>query len=343
MIARFTALLVALASPSLAYDDATLLSMCEPEVIEITQALLGIDDWNEVDAQASKVVNGTGRLWRVTTPEGQVSYLWGTMHSSDPRISNVPDELKAIIADARIMITEYAGAETTMDEVRKYWSGEGFYSDTPVSLYNDLPAEALRAIQDRIKGLGLLGSELEYMAPTTLMNFILSSPCGDRLAVAGYPIQDVRVELLAADHGLSRISAERRDVIEVLATAKRWEQAFRATVTSYALHQTTPETSATYMRYYLDGQIGHMMAFDDIYLQNKFPNVDVSSLRLEMDSYLLTHRNRRMVENLLPQFQQGGAVVAVGCYHLPHDTGLVALLRQHGMTVERIALPGEAG
>lgn len=339
---RLIALLLTLASPALAYDNAEFLAMCEPEVITENRAFLDDSEWQQVEQRAARIVNGTGRLWQVTTPDGAVSYLWGTMHSSDPRISNVPDEVKAIIADARIMITEYAGAETTMEEARDWSTGGSFFGLHPTLIYESLPAPALQAILKRVSVMGIDEVDLIYVSPAALLTMLLPSPCAVRWSAAGYPIQDRRVELLAADRGLPRISAERRDMIDHLAGDQEWQEAFKATLTAFALFQTMPETTGTHMRYYLDAQIGRMMAFDAVYLQKRFPEIDTAAMTRTMDSYVLEHRNQNMVRKIMPELTSGGAVVAVGCFHLPHDTGLIELLRAEGMTVKRIPLPGEA-
>jgi uncharacterized protein YbaP (TraB family) len=50
-------------------------------------------------------------------------------------------------------------------------------------------------------------------------------------------------------------------------------------------------------------------------------------------------RNRRMLENMLPQLTQGGAFIAVGALHLPGDAGLLALLRQAGYALQPAGWP----
>lgn len=334
--------LLTLATPALAVDDETLLAFCEPETIAIDRSLLTEDQWAEVERLAEAIPNGTGRLWRVEAPDGAVSHLWGTMHSMDPRLSNVPDAFKAVIAEARIMITEYAGAQATLDDARDWWRAGDFYADRPVEVYRALPVEAMRAIDDRMRFFAIDGADIDFIQPHAMMNLLLTSPCDDRLLAAGYPIQDLRVELLAADRGIPRISAERPDILEVAARQPRWQAALRAMLITYALYQTIPEAQGSFMRLYLDARIGHMMAFDQVYLQARYPALDIARITEDMDDYLLRHRNEQMVANTLPELRKGGAVIAVGAYHLPQHYGLVALLRAEGFTVSRVTLPGEA-
>ncbi len=55
---------------------------------------------------AAKTENGTGRLWRITDQNGAVSHLWGTWHSNDPIILDLPDELGHLLSEARFVAPE---------------------------------------------------------------------------------------------------------------------------------------------------------------------------------------------------------------------------------------------
>jgi len=59
-------------------------------------------------------------------------------------------------------------------------------------------------------------------------------------------------------------------------------------------------------------------------------------LREKVDRRLLDDRNRRMVERMLPRFEEGGAFIAVGAAHLPGESGVLALLEHRGYSVTRL-------
>ena len=60
------------------------------------------------------------------------------------------------------------------------------------------------------------------------------------------------------------------------------------------------------------------------------------ALRAKIDKRLLEDRNHRMVERMLPRFDEGGAFIAIGAAHLPGESGVLALLERRGYTVTRL-------
>jgi uncharacterized protein YbaP (TraB family) len=60
------------------------------------------------------------------------------------------------------------------------------------------------------------------------------------------------------------------------------------------------------------------------------------ALREKVDKRLLDDRNRRMVERMLPRFDEGGAFIAIGAAHLPGENGVLALLEHRGYSVTRL-------
>ncbi|MEL7013785.1 MAG: TraB/GumN family protein, partial [Pseudomonadota bacterium] len=60
------------------------------------------------------------------------------------------------------------------------------------------------------------------------------------------------------------------------------------------------------------------------------------------DDDVLVERNQVFLEAARPGLQEGGVLMATGRFHLPLDTGMIALLRGPGYLVERVALEGDA-
>ncbi|QHQ35895.1 TraB/GumN family protein [Algicella marina] len=317
-------------------------ALCEPETIVRDENLLPPELWEEVAERGAAIPNGTGRLWRITTGEGAVSHLWGTMHSPDPRISNPPPILRDLIATADTVMLEYIAADISQHQAEAQLAPPDYSALTPNNLFDTMPAEAATGLAMRLRQLGYAEGHATALDPSFLLFVLLGHPCTDRLTMAGYPIQDTRIELLGADAGAALIALDPPDLLTSYAHDPQWTEEFAATVTLFALWQLEQSGVATAYDYYLSGRIGEMLAFDTVHTASIFPNIDVAGLTLRSDGFILGHRNENMAKRALPVLRRGNAVLAAGAFHLPGDSGLVEILRRHGFTVERVRVPGEA-
>ena len=76
---------------------------------------------------------------------------------------------------------------------------------------------------------------------------------------------------------------------------------------------------------YLSRDLNSILALNDKYLSF----IDETSAKIFTER-LITSRNHRMVERMLPLLEKGDAFVAVGTLHLAGEQGIINLLRQQG-------------
>ena len=91
--------LLAAAAPAVAQDWATR-DLCFPPRIEIHDEVFAPEGRAELEARAAAIPNATGRFWRIMAPDGAVSYLWGTMHSSHRSVLDLPDTVRKALTGA---------------------------------------------------------------------------------------------------------------------------------------------------------------------------------------------------------------------------------------------------
>ncbi|KRS12488.1 hypothetical protein XM53_10340 [Roseovarius atlanticus] len=304
----------------------------------LTPALMG-----DIRAIAETIPNGTGRYWRITSPSGAVSHLWGTMHLNIPAILRLPPQVEADIAAARVIATEVDFTALSREEIQSRYTYQTYYHDQIGVTEWDLPLPMINAVGERLSALGWGGQAVFTLKPAAIAELLMSPPCNDFNAGI-YPIQDHRISLLGALAGADTIGLEapgaffeRLDSSDATALTT----ALIAVSAVYLTPDFARDAYSTSLALYLQGRIGDMMAWERLHFDNTYPDGLGLGWLDTSDAYILADRNRGFLDAARPQLAKGGVFIAVGAYHLPGDTGLVELLRDEGFAVTRVALPDE--
>ena len=122
LIAALCATMPALGAPWFTKEACTVtVPAIDPDAIDAAMM-------QRIQAQAAKIENGIGRFWRITTPNGAVSHLWGTMHSSNPLILDLPDAVMELIASAQTVAVERNAVFQSRADVDQFWLGSPIWS-----------------------------------------------------------------------------------------------------------------------------------------------------------------------------------------------------------------------
>ncbi|MEM6588550.1 MAG: TraB/GumN family protein [Pseudomonadota bacterium] len=338
-----TLLVCALATPLSAQNWATR-DLCLIDEAKIHQDIFTPDFHAAMQTRAGQIPNGIGRYWRITAPDGATSHLWGTMHSSLPLILRLPDEVERTIKSARIVATETDYTQQTRaDLIRAYTSFDRYRDAEQISVQQmELPEKLLTWTRDRLVGLGWGEEAFDYLSPAAVVELMLGDPCGD-FNSGIYPIQDDRIQMLGEIAGAQVLSLEEpRALFKKLNNDSNLglTRAMIAVYANYLNPDITREALSTSYALYLQGRIAEMMAWDETYFADTYPDEGLAWLARTND-YLLRERNEGFIETAMTDLRQGGVFMAVGTYHLPKDYGLIEMLREAGFTVTRVPLQGE--
>lgn len=346
---RAAALLLTLALwpvTTLAQDWATP-AFCDAPPRAITEGDFAPHDLSALEASASEIPNGVGRLWEVTAPNGAISHLWGTFHVSVPQILDLPEEVKGQISDARVVALEIDFTFPDRESFLMQYDLPGRYRDPgdPFLPQDTLDLSFLGRdaegwVYDRMYSFGIGEDALYVLTYAGLAELLLSDPCED-LNAGTIPVQDDLIHTLGHITGAEVLGLETpgeflTDLADDDATAK----AITMVYASYLQPTDDPAARVAGFQLYLEGRLGMLAAWDAAHLAHTFGDEGAKALALT-DAYLLDARNERFLERVGPELETGGVFLAVGAAHLPGQNGLVAMLRDRGYDVTRIALPGE--
>ncbi len=343
---RLAALLILLAPPAFAQDWATR-EVCFSDPQPVTAEDVLPHDLAALEAEAARIPNARGRLWRIDHPSGGTSHLWGTMHVSLAEVLDLPDVLKAAIESARLVAIEIdftypdrSAMDERYDEPGRYrGAGDAFLPEKALDLsYLGSTIEA--AVIQHLAGSDY-GEELLYvMTYAGLAEHLLSDPC-EAFVSGVIPAQDNFIQTLAHIAGVELRGLESPS--ELIADLAKDPETAKAMIALYASFLPPPERLQNFnasVQLYLEGRLGLMTAWEAAHMRATYGPQGIEALD-RTDAYLLTLRNERFVTRIADELAAGGVVLAVGAGHLPGETGLVELLRAKGHTVTRIPLLGE--
>lgn len=304
-----------------------------------------------LEEMAADIPNPVGRFWRITAPSGAVSHLWGTWHSADPLILDLPDEVTQAIENASLVAVEIDFVAPDRETLRELQFYEGRYREPSDAFeFSGADTTSIAGLDDEISGwirdraieLGWTEDVTLILSNAGMAEMLLADPCED-FANGILPLQDDYIQLLGRLAGADILGLETPfDVIDDLnADAEGTAEAIIAVYAAYLRPASDNAERSALFNLYREGRLALLAAWDAAFVERVLGERGPPALR-KTDAYLLATRNERFLKRLAPEWDAGGVFVAVGAGHLPGELGLVEMLRKQGLTVERVALPGEA-
>ena len=268
------------------------------------------------DPGIGSVKHRSGLLWRLTHADKAASYLLGTMHVSDPRVTGlieiVQDELEQ--SDRFVMEAVLDLNATVLLQSAMFYTDGRRLSDVTGS-------ELFELASDRLQNYGIPALIAESMKPWAVFT-TLSLPAGQ----AGVPL-DLELMSTAQAAGKEVLGLETvQEQIEIFESIPEPDQVeiLRELACHYDHFQSDIEQM---VRYYHARDL-----FELVRLSLRYQTEEKQAF---LDA-LLWQRNERMVQRLAPILDQGKAFIAVGAMHLPGERGILQRLEQQGFVVQAI-------
>ncbi|HWR88029.1 MAG TPA: TraB/GumN family protein [Acidiferrobacterales bacterium] len=261
-----------------------------------------------------------GLLWKIEIPGIAPSYLFGTYHTNDPRITTLPCPVKDVFDRA---------SSYTMEVIT---NGAGIVSMAEAMFFND--GKTLKDVlgeplyQETLRTVGAIETTktggINNMKPWAVM-MLLSAPRAGRGLFLDMALQYDATQRGKPTYGLETMQEQ----IAVFNGMSLDDQIvlLRDAVQNYQLTQDAMEELT---RAYLKRDLSALLA-----LNEKFKPKDARVYTNMMDR-LLVRRNANMAERMRVRLKEGNAFVAVGALHLPGDNGLLRLLSAAGYHVTRV-------
>jgi len=283
--------------------------------------LVGAFGWRTAAAETLPFSQAV--LWQVEREGQPPSHLFGTVHSSDERITALPPAVAAAFAGA-----ERLAIEALIDKA----------AVLKLSRAMLLPGnERLDALLTEAQTARLKEAAAQFRLPMNMVTrfkpwgamMLFSLPPEEHLrAAAGKKPLDEALRAQAETAGKPVIGLE--SVEEQIATLDGMSRDDQLRMLDTTLVQAgeIERVFATLRDAYLARDLAAVYAILSAAAQE-----DSTGALGRFEQRLLVERNRRMVERMAGLLRRGNAFVAVGALHLPGEQGILQLLADQGYAV----------
>ncbi len=315
---------------------------CDVQAAEIQPDILPDQQLAALRASAAEVANGTGRFWRIQSPDGAVSHLWGSYPSAHPLILELPQITETRIRSARLIAVDSDPVAASRAEIERHLPPQPISNAQLVDL-GQLPTRAQTWINARAAGLGLPDDAAALMSAGALAEMLVRGPCDDFTAGV-IPQQSTYIQTLGLASGADRQGLEAANTLAEALDRPDSSATAQAVLTVLAARQqpqTDPGHRAARFALYREGAIATLMEWERVQLAQLYGAERAAQDLKLARKLLLEDRNAAFLKRALPELREGGVFMALGAFHLPGETGMIALLQQAGFSVSRIPLTGE--
>jgi uncharacterized protein YbaP (TraB family) len=270
------------------------------------------------DANASSRF-AKGLLWKIEKPGVAPSYLFGTIHSDDPRVTAVPAPVSRALMECKHFVMEVRinGDDLVHMAQAMYFSdGRTLEQVTGKPLYE----QVVKALAAR----GIPAESAEKQKPwAVMMTLSVPSPktgefldllleeraTREDMTVSGLETMDEQIAVFNDMPLPDQVALLR----ETVATQGDFDKDLEDLVRAYLARDlaTLAELS-----------VKHKPGEEQVYR--------------DVTERLLTRRNARMAERMRPFLDEGGSFVAVGAAHLPGAAGLLNRIEKAGYRVSSV-------
>jgi uncharacterized protein YbaP (TraB family) len=288
--------------------------------------------YQAVVAAAARVPAGDHLFWRIAAGDGRPdSFLFGTIHYSDDRATDLPEPVRAALAGARVVALELAGMPQPGDlQAALHADPQLLAMPADKSLYDLLTPEVTVALKEKLVAGGADPAQAARLKPWFLSILLGAPDCERARQAAGVLPVDGVVIKLAQDSHIPIVGLETLDEqLAIMASMPLEAQA--AQLTQVVMATERPEDRyETLLQLYLGHRIG--MMFPMMEMESR-KDAELGKAVRHLTETLVAKRNATMIARALPLIEAGGAFIAIGSLHLPGDNGLVELLRAKGYKV----------
>jgi len=283
--------------------------------------------------EAAKTENGNANLWKIEKEGVPASYLFGTVHLTDERVTTLPPAVRSALDESKTVALE-------VSDLSEAATASVIASSAPLVMFTDgrrldqLLSESEYEVVKSVIGRAGMPDSLAAMFRPWIVTMILSvSDCEREKVKNGVQVLDMRIAEYGKKRGVDVIGLETiPEQIQALAAVPEQQQ-LDMLRSSLKFADRSDDLMETLIQLYLERKITAALPFQIALAQQAGIGSEAFA---GFQQKLIVERNIRMMNTAEPLLEKGHAFIAVGALHLPGERGLVDLMRRAGYTVTAV-------
>jgi uncharacterized protein len=291
------------------------------------------DLYRRIMAEADATENSDAILWKIERDGRPASYLFGTVHLTDERITHLSPAVESALGEAKTIALEVSdlSEKATTSVIAK---------SAPLVMFTDgqrldklLSSTEYETVKTIITRSGMPADLAALFKPWIVTMILSVSDCERAKVQQGARVLDMKIAEIGTQRGLKVVGLETiPEQLEALAAVPQSQQ-LKMLRASLKFANRTNDMMETLVQLYLHRKISAAMPFQ-VAMAHEVGIGDEAFAGFQQK--LLVERNAKMQLAAEPLLKEGGVFIAVGALHLSGKKGLVALLREAGYTVTAV-------
>lgn len=279
------------------------------------------------DTQATAMANAKAILWRLEKDGVPPSHLFGTVHVTDERVTNLTPTIQTAFDSSRVVALEIAdlSPEALAQGMAKVQSLLQLPQDRSLDLM--LTADEMGLARTELEKTGVPPPVASRLRPWVVSMSLALTDCEKGRKASGLKPLDEQLGLRARTRRIQVVGLESVELqMRAMAAIPEAEQVALLKA-ALKLHPINADMIETLIRRYLASDLAPIWQMQiELWREAGVSDAAMQSFQRE----LIGKRNVRMRDAALPYVSKGGTFIAVGALHLPGSDGLVALFEQAG-------------
>lgn len=290
--------------------------------------------YDAVMAEAGAIANGGALFWKIEHDGLKPSFLLGTAHVTDPRVTNLTPAMAQALDGASAVALELAELRDTQAMAMAILKNARLMVLPPGQTLWDLIADADEpAIRDNPNLPQGTAAALFGYQPWVVAGMLSIPLCETERKAANLDVLDTKIARIAGERNIPLFGLETVEEQLTVLAGMPMDAQVKYLLAVAKLGGRSADFFETLMALYAAQNVAAYMPFIS---RTEALSASDRELMAFVENDLIAKRNHRMAERAAALLAMGNAFIAVGALHLSGDGGLVELIRKAGYRVTAI-------